>query len=240
MNPNEDNQSTPPTPPSSPEAEAPVVPSEQQEADTPEVPSAPEVAPTPEVEVAPTPDLTPPAEAPAALADAPTIEAPVAPATPATPSAPAAKKRLPKWVIILLSVIGGLVVLGGIAIAVLIFVVGGALAKPLTISTQFVDAVQAQNSSAAYALTSDAFKDATPETSLKSIIDRVGPLLQGEEKVTGQAVKAVNGVNRAAISYSVDHEGTTYYMLVTLQENDGTWQVQGFQSDDEPMTAEVE
>jgi len=183
----------------------------------------------------PTPDAaaTPAPSAPEAT--------PVTPAEPtATPVAPAPKKGLPKWVVILLSVIGGLVVLGAIAIAILFTVLGNALEKPVTVSNQFVDAVQANDPSAAYALTSTAFKDATPESSLKSIINRVSTPLKGDEKMTGKSIKAVNGVNTAEVNYTVENSGKTYYMQVTLKENDGNWQVQGFSSDDAPIKSDLD
>lgn len=159
---------------------------------------------------------------------------------PSTDPAPAPKKRVPKWVIILLSVIGGLVVLGAIAVVVLITVVGNALAKPVEVSNQFVDAVQVNNPSAAYALTSDAFKNITSESSLESVVSRVSAPLNGEEKITKKSVKAVNGVNTAEVSYTVTNDDKTYYMLVTLKENGGKWQVQGFNSDDQPITGQLD
>lgn len=177
---------------------------------TPEVaPTTPEAVPTP---AATTPEVTP-------------VEA--------VPT----KKKFPKWAIILISTIGGLLVLGAIAIVILISVLGSTLAKPLSVSNQFVDAVQANDASAAYALTSDSFKKATPESSLESIISRVGPLLAGDEKLTNQSVKAVNGVNNAEFDYTVENDGKTLYMVVKLQENNGEWQVYSFQSDDAPISS---
>lgn len=113
--------------------------------------------------------------------------------------------------------------------------------EPQKISDQFVNAVQATDSSAAYALTSQSFQQATSSAQLDQVIQRVGPVLVGEEKVSGRAIqKSAGSAQTAVIVYSVQTSNGMKYMRVTLQKNGDAWQVVNFKSDDKPLDTKAE
>ncbi len=152
--------------------------------------------------------------------------------------ADAERKKLPKWAAILIAVGGGLVVLGAILGAILLVQLGSSLARPVAVSNQFIDAIQANDASAAYALGSGAFKNAVTEASLAGTIERISSTFSGDEVIINQKVKTMNGTNTAEIEYAVENGGSTYYMLISLQENNGQWQVQAFKSGGARFTTE--
>lgn len=147
------------------------------------------------------------------------------------------KKRIPKWLKIV-----GIVVLVIIALIVAIVITTTAATKaPQKVSDQFVNEVQAGNANAAYALTSETFKEATSAEQLDDLIQQVGPLLVGEEKVTGRAIQKATGTPQTAVLvYEVETADGTNYMKIQLQKSGDVWQVISFRSDDAPLDTSIE
>lgn len=147
------------------------------------------------------------------------------------------KSRFPKAVKIILIGLALFIVF----IVIAIFVATSATKAPQKISDQFVNDVQSSNTSAAYALTSKGFQEATTEEQLDTLVKRVGPVLQGEEKVSGRAIeKSTGSPQTAVLVYEVKTSDGTKYMKVELQKDGNTWQVVNFRSSDTPLEAKVE
>jgi len=166
--------------------------------------------------------------------------APVVQVEPQPAVTPPAKKGLPTWAKVLIGSIVGLIVLIGIGVAAIFFVVNSAAEAPVKVSDQFVNAIQANEPSTAYGLTSSAFKEATPEATLTSIITRVSPLLTGEETIAGKKVQSSNGVNQASIVYTVENDSKTRYIRIVLQETDSKWEVINMKTSDSTLEAIIE
>jgi hypothetical protein len=157
------------------------------------------------------------------------------------PAMPApVKKGTPKVLKIVLIAVGSLMVLGAIGVGILFFVLGQAAAAPLKASNSFIDAVQAGESSKAYGLTTDAFQKATSTERLTTLVDGIKSEVSGDEKVTGRVVKATNGVNYAAVAYSVENDGKTRYMRVVLKQEGNDWKVQNFNAKNTVLEATIE
>ncbi|MBC7459339.1 hypothetical protein H7200_01340 [Candidatus Saccharibacteria bacterium] len=161
--------------------------------------------------------------------------------TPVTPGVPAPeKKKMSKVLKIVLIAVGSLIVLGAIGAASLFFILGQAAAAPLKASNSFIDAVQAGESSKAYALTTTAFQEATTAERLTTLVEGIKSEISGDEKVTGQVVKSTDGVNYAAVAYSVENDGQTRYMRVVLKQEGSDWKVQNFNAKNTVLKAEIE
>lgn len=142
------------------------------------------------------------------------------------------QRHIPKLVKIVLAVIAVIVVLGG----VLFVVVGKATKGAQVVSDKFVNAIQAGDIEGAYALTSGSFKKVTSQDQLKSVIDGVGPLLQGDEKITGRNIaKATNAKETVELVYKLKNSTADEYMKTQLQKDDGEWRIVNFQADDKPI-----
>lgn len=154
------------------------------------------------------------------------------------PNQPApSKKRFPKWLKIVV-----IIVLVFIVIIVVAAVTATTATKaPQKVSDQFVNYVQAGDTSAAYALTSKTFQQATTQDQLDQLVKRVGPQLQGEEKVSGRAIEKSTGVPQTAVLvYDVKTSNDTKYIKVELQKSGDVWQVINFRSSDKPLDTTVE
>lgn len=162
-------------------------------------------------------------------------------AVPGPLPAPETKKRIPKWLKIVLIVFGCF-----IALAIIGAVIGGVVAvsatkAPQKVSDQFVNDVQSGDTSAAYALTSSSFQGATSQDQLDTLIKRIGPLVQGQEKITGRTIAKSTGIpTTAVLVYSVPTSNGTKYIKTELQKNNSTWQIINFRSDDKPLDTTVE
>ncbi len=186
----------------------------------------PQVTPTPPVNPAPNP--TPPASPMPA-------SPPVAPVAPLSPIAPDNKKRGPKWIKIVLGLFVGLAVLGGI----LFFTVMQATKAPQKISDQFVNAIQAKDSTAAYELTSDEFKQATSSQDMQTFVDSIGPKIQGDEKITDRTIqKSAGNATNATFIYTVDTPEGKIYIKTIVQETSGQWRIYNIKTDSNPLTTD--
>lgn len=205
-------------------------------------PPAPEATPTPVVEPAPAPVAAPEPIAPQPVtAPQPT---PVTPETPVVPPvAPVAdtpvkkKGKFPKWLAAILIVIAILIALG----VALYFFVMSASSKAEEVSNQAINSLQAGNSTALYAQTSEEFKAATSEEQLATLVAQISAPLQGEEKISERSVNSQNGKNYAVFVYTVessDGSGTKYVKIITT-ENDGVWQIQNLRASESKLEADL-
>lgn len=147
------------------------------------------------------------------------------------------KQRIPKWV----KVIGVILIVFVALIITAAIVTAGATKAPQKVSDTFVNNFQSSNTKAAYDLTSDSFKTATSQEQLEKLIQRVGPVVQGEEKVIGRSIQKASGKSTTAvIVYSVNTLNGTKYIKVGLQKNGDVWQVVNFRSSDNPLDTKLE
>ena len=182
-----------------------------------------------------TPQTTP--EAPVPVTPLPTETAP-SPAAPPPLAAP--KKGLPKLAKIIIGIVVGIIALIVIGVVALLLIVNAATKAPLDVSNKFFDDLQANNSSAAYQLTSKEFKQSTTELQLESLFTQLSSYVEGEEKVTAKKIESKNGLNQAAVAYSVDNNGETRYVRVVLRESDSKWEVINFKTSSTKLEAIVE
>lgn len=156
-----------------------------------------------------------------------------------TDSQPITKQKglIPKWVKVI-----GIMLIVFIAVIIIAAVVTTSATKaPQKVSDTFVNNFQASNTKAAYDLTSDSFKTATTQEQLEKLIQRVGPVVQGEEKVIGRSIQKASGKSTTAvILYSVNTSNGTKYIKVGLQKNGDVWQVVNFRSSDNPLDTKLE
>jgi hypothetical protein len=100
----------------------------------------------------------------------------------------------------------------------------------VTVSDKLIADLQNNDESAAYSLTSTAFRQTTSDSDLKQLFDRISPTLQGKAKVTAKAFNKTAGhPTQAVIVYAIDTADGTKYVRVSLQDN-SPWQVIGFRS----------
>lgn len=167
------------------------------------------------------------------VAQQPAVVSPQPTANVAVPS----KKRMPTWLKVIIAI-------SGVILALIIAAVVAAFSAtkaPQKISDQFVNHIQAGDTRAAYALTSDVFRQAATQEQLDDLTAQIGPVLQGEERVTGRYIQKSTGSPPAAsLVYEVKTSNGTKYMRVVLQKNADVWQVSNFRSSDTPLEADIE
>jgi len=136
-------------------------------------------------------------------------------------------KRIPTWLKIA-SVVVVIIILFFVGIFVF---VNEATKAPEKVSNEWVADIQTDNSSAAYSLTTSAFRNSTSQEELAEIIGSVSPALQGKTNVIGKAVNSASGQpEEAIIVYTVSTSNGTKYIRVVLYKNNNVWQVQNFRS----------
>jgi hypothetical protein len=167
------------------------------------------------------PPQTPPA--PQAPVPQPAAPAPSAP-TPATP-VNASKKGMPKWLKIVLISMSAFFVIVSILVFVIIKFVGNATADAVKVSDQAINAIQANDPDALYALLSEAGKKGSDQTEVTEETNRISPLLQGDESITARSAATNNGVATVTVDYQVTTSGGTKYIRIVLQKESGAWKV---------------
>lgn len=176
--------------------------------------------------------VAPPAEP---VAPAPESPAPVA-ASSATP-----KGKVPTWVKVLIAVIVAVIALGIAAVIGLFVLVGNATKAPVKVGDQLMSEIQANDPDGVYAISSEAFKDATSEERLEAFLDQISPLLQGKVTLVERSINAEAGQEKLAVLvYSIETDDGTKYVKVILQENDGTWQIYRFESSNSKPSTDLE
>ncbi len=147
------------------------------------------------------------------------------------PAAETKMKNLPKWLKVVLAAVAAFVIF----FVVVFFIVGAATKDAVKVSDRLVADIQSKNSSDAYSLVSQAFKDTSSEEDLATTIDDVSPVLQGKAKATEKKVgKNTGSKEQAIIIYTIDTSDGKKYIRVVLQK-DSTWQVVNFRSSDTPL-----
>ena len=105
---------------------------------------------------------------------------------------------------------------------------GGAVA----VSDAFISNVQNLKAPEAYALfTKQAADTVTPED-FKTIVDRVGPILNGTPKNVGKQIgtDASTGA-QSTVTYEIaGSDNLTYLLTITLAKEDGAWKILSFES----------
>ncbi|MFZ1459092.1 MAG: hypothetical protein WAT17_04400 [Candidatus Saccharimonadales bacterium] len=153
-------------------------------------------------------------------------------------SAPSTKKRIPKW----LKIIGIVVAVFVVFILVVTIITVAATSAAQKVSDEFVNDLQASNTSAAYGLTAKRFQASTTEIQLDDVVQQIAPTLQGEETVTGRAIESSSGsAQTAVLVYTIKTPASsTAYIKVELQKDDDNWRVINFRSSETPLDTEVE
>lgn len=152
------------------------------------------------------------------------VETQPAPA-PVGPVAPNKKWSIKK--IVLVAIIAAVVILG-----LMLFAANRVTQGAVNTSNKLINAIQAKDSSTAYALFSDDAKQTITPADFKTIVDQIGPILNTQEKMTSKEVKAASGKSTTGkVVYSI--QGTdkvNYAFTVNLVRVDGVWRVQNFDS----------
>jgi flagellar basal body-associated protein FliL len=207
-----------------------------QHASTPAATPSAYVHPTPPARLA-----TPPA--PTVQPAAPTTRPIPVAATPShEPTTPAhrSKKPFSRKKRLLIIIVAAVIVVG-VAIAFLASFIATATSGPVATANQFINAVQANDATTAYNLTSASFRQAATKAQLTSVIkDNLSVNLNGSEKLTAQKIATNSGFHQASVTYSVVNNGITHYMRVVLQEAGSKWQVVNFNSSIKPLAATIQ
>ncbi len=181
---------------------------------------------------------TPVAE-PVAPPEKPETPAVAAPAAPAAPTKP--KGKMPTWVKILLAAIAAVLVLGIAAVVGLFVLVGNATKAPVKVGDQLMSEIQSNDPTGVYAISSEAFKDATSEARLESFLDQISPRLQGKVTLVERNISTESGQEPLAVLvYSIETDDGTKYVKMILQKNGDTWQVYRFESSNSKPSASLE
>jgi hypothetical protein len=145
----------------------------------------------------------------------------------------AERKKLPKWVKIIIGVLIGIALLVGIAI----WAVSASTKDAVAVSDQFITDMQANNASAAYKLTGPIFQKATSESQLKDIFDSASPDLQGSKRITGKSIRSEGKQRFAAIVYTIETSSGKRYARVVVQMDGDAWKVANIRTSEQPLDA---
>jgi hypothetical protein len=146
------------------------------------------------------------------------------------------KSGMATWLKVVLITGGAVVVLVVLLVVGLVLLVNHTTADAVKVSNQLVADIQTDNPTAAYRLTSPAFRNVTTPTQLAQVIGTVSPALQGNASVSGRAIDASTGhADEAVIVYRVDTDHGTRYIRVVLVD-DHPWQVLNFRSSSTPLS----
>src|SRR3989344_1865022 len=134
------------------------------------------------------------------------------------------KKRFPLWQ----KIVAGVVV----AIVALVIIVNIATSGVAKVSNEFLKDIQSKNADAAYSLMTNAAIAATDKNQFGETVDRIGPILNGETKMTSKEVSGETGkAGTGKVVYEIKGgDGATYVITINLQKEDGQWKVLNFES----------
>ena len=131
------------------------------------------------------------------------------------------------------------IVIGIVAFVVILFVfVNSATSEAVKISDQFISSIQNVDGDSAYNLFSDAAKANTDQQQFANAVDRIGPILKGDTKITSKDISAgTDSKTTSNIVYQIiGTDGTTYNIAVVMVKVDGNWQVENFTSEADQST----
>ena len=99
-------------------------------------------------------------------------------------------------------------------------------------SNQFIDAIQAGDSSMAYSLLSSEAKGTVNSDDFNKVVSQIGPILNTQEKMKSKSVDSETGsASKGTVVYEIKGtDGVTYTITVNLQKDDGAWKVMNFDS----------
>lgn len=197
----------------------------------PETPNPVSPEPIPQEPV--TPPTTPAPQVPSV--EPQPMPAPMSPMPEAAP-----KKGMPKLLKIAL-IVGGVFVTLFIGLFVLLFVVLANSSKAIIqVSDAAISDIQGNDPSGLYTITTSEFQTATSQDELDAILEKTSPALQGTAKVTTTNVQSINGVEQAAVVYTISTSGGDRYVKVTLQKDGDAWKILGFRSSATPLDGTIE
>ncbi len=142
--------------------------------------------------------------------------------------ASAAKTGKRKWSIRKkIAVIASVIV---VVFVILVLAVNSATSAPLKVSNQLIADIKAKNSTAAYELFSTDAKKVVGQSEFAEVVDRIGPILTGEPKVTDKQIAGETGkAATSKIEYEIKgNDGVTYLFVVNLTKDNGQWKVLNF------------
>ena len=120
------------------------------------------------------------------------------------------------------------IIIGSIiaVIATLVIIIFVSTDAPIKVSDEFLNDIQTGKSTAAYNLMSDEAKNATDSATFDAVVKRIAPILTGKPNLISREISAKTGVpTTATVVYEIQGTDAKYNMTITLQENNGKWQV---------------
>ncbi len=140
--------------------------------------------------------------------------------------------KLPVWkqATILLA---GCAVTASVVICVIVGLTIMATNAPVKVSNEFLNDVQANNATAGYSLLAPAAQSVVTQAQFKSVTDRVGSILNTQEKTKSKEVNMKSGeTSTAKVVYEIKGtDGVTYNITINLQKIDDKWKVLNFDSE---------
>ncbi len=132
--------------------------------------------------------------------------------------------KWPRWKKIVTVVVG--------LIVVLIIVAYTATSGVAKVSNEFLKDVQASNADAAYSLFSREAAAVTDKATLKTVVDKSGPILNAPAKMTSREVSGETGqAGTGKVTYEIKGtDGITYIVTINLTKENGAWKVISFES----------
>lgn len=137
-------------------------------------------------------------------------------------------KKQRDWKKIVLIAVAVVVVL----FVILILVVESTTSAPKKVSDELVADIQAKNSDAAYSLFSSQAKTAVSQSELNTIVDQIGPILNGSPKTISKDIKGETGsAASATVVYDIKgSDNITYKFTVNLVKDNSDWKILNFES----------
>ncbi len=149
---------------------------------------------------------------------------------PIQPIALKPKRRIPKWLRILLIVLILPVLLVIAFFAITWFSVNNGTKDAMIVSNNFINSLQAKNINELNNLTSREFKKFVSEQQLVGIVDKASPVIQGEEVVVGRNIESsTNNSTKFKITYKVKTSDGDKLIYVNLAKDDQDWKVLNFE-----------
>lgn len=139
------------------------------------------------------------------------------------------KKKMPKALKIVLFVVAGFVALI-VGAGVFFFVASSGATKA---SDEFLNALQAGDTTSAYQMFSTRALEVVPEEDFIAVVEQIGPILNTEERKTSTNVFTETGSDTETyVVYEVDGtDDITYVVGITMVKENGEWKVLNFDSE---------
>lgn len=126
------------------------------------------------------------------------------------------------------------IAVGAIVVFILgIFIIATmATSAPLKVSDEFIADVKSGDSAAGYDLMSSGAKEVTSPNDLKTVVDKIGPVLTGKPEVQNKEIKVETGkVSTAKVVYKIaGSDNINHIITINLVEENKQWKVLNFES----------